>query len=170
MPQLLITRNDIAQYRQISTTWNDAKLNELILDAQMLDVAPLLGEKLYNKLVATPADYTELLDGGSYTVDGTDYNSYGLKAVIAYYTYARFVMLGDATATPFGFVQKLNSDVSQPVSDSMRKSTWQINKEAAAQIWDSVRNYLVRTKQPDYGFNHCQSAPRTGGFRIKKIG
>jgi len=170
MPQLLITRSDIAQYRQISTTWNDAKLNELILDAQIQDIAPLLGETLYNKLLATPADYTELLDGGSYTVDGTQYTSYGLKMVLAYYTYARFIMLGDATATPFGFVQKLNSDVSQPVSDAMRKSTWQINVDGASKIWDSVRNYLVRTKQPDYSFNHCQSAPRTGGFRIKKIG
>jgi len=170
MPTLLITRNDIAQYRQISTTWNDAKLNELILDAQMLDIAPLLGETLYNKLLAAPEDYAELLDGGSYTVDGTSYTSYGLKMVLAYYAYARVVMMGDATATPFGLVQKLNSDVSQPVSDSLRKSTWQINVEGASKLWDNVRNYLVRTKQADYAANHCIVAPRTGGFRIKKIG
>lgn len=77
--QPLITRDDIAKYRQISKTPNSDKLNEMILDAQMLDLQPLLGENLYNKLIASPADYHELITGGIYEHNGITYTNYGLK-------------------------------------------------------------------------------------------
>ena len=84
--QPLITRNDIAKYRQISKSANDAKLNEMILDAQLLDLQPLIGESLYNKLLASPSDFEELLNGGIYEVDSISYTNYGLKMVLAYFT------------------------------------------------------------------------------------
>lgn len=98
--QPLITRNDIARYRQISKSSNDAKLNEMILDAQLLDLQPLIGESLYNKLLVNPADYEELLDGGIYEVDGIGYTNYGLKMVLVYFGYARYIMFSSVTDTP----------------------------------------------------------------------
>ena len=77
--QPLITRNEIAKYRQISKTPNDAKLNEMILDAQILDLQPLIGETLHNKIMASPQDYEELLEGDIYETDGIGYTNYGLK-------------------------------------------------------------------------------------------
>ena len=163
--QPLITRNDIAQYRQISKTPNNEKLNEMILDAQLLDLQPLLGEVLYNKLLASPADHAELMAGGIYEHDGTSYTNYGLKMVLAYFTYARYMMFSSVTDTPFSVVEKLNND-SRPVDSAAKKTIYSLNRDAAMQLWENVRNYLVRTNYPDYRSGTTCS---TGGLRFTKI-
>lgn len=165
--QKLITRAEIAKYRQISKTPNDAKLDEMILDAQMLDIQPLLGEKLYNKVVAAPVDYSALMDGGVYEVNGTTYTNYGLKMVLVYFTYARYIMFGSAIDTPFSVVEKLNND-SRPVDASGKKTIYVLNRDAAFQVWENVKNYLIRTKDPD--FNNCRTSAPSRGMHITKIG
>lgn len=164
----LITRADIALYRQISKTPNDDKLNEMILDAQLLDLQPLLGEKLYNKILKTPEDYTDLLNGGNYQFQDTEYTNNGLKMVLVYYTYARYIMFSSVTDTPFSVVEKLNPD-SRPVDASNKKTIYSMNRDAANQIWQNVRTYLIRTGNTD--FPECkQQARPSGGFRMTKIG
>lgn len=164
--QPLITRSDIAQYRQVSKTPNDDKLNEMIIDAQMLDVAPLLGEKLFNKIMASPSDYTTLMSGGTYVKDGVTYTNYGLKIVIVYFAYARYVMLGSAIDTPYSMVEKLNEN-SRPVDTTSKKSIYTINRDAAFQLWENVRNYLIRTENADFG--HCNTTEQRKGMRLTKI-
>jgi len=162
----LITRTDIAKYRQISKTPHDDKLNEMILDAQMLDVQPLLGEILYNKILATPAEYEEMLDGGIYEYKGVAYTNYGLKMVISYFAYARYMMFSSVIDTPFSVVEKLNPD-SRPVETSTKKSIYTLNRDAAFQIWENVRNYLIRTGNPDFPQNCRTAVP--GGMKFTKI-
>ncbi|TRW22585.1 hypothetical protein FMM05_17040 [Flavobacterium zepuense] len=162
--QPLITRNDIARYKQIAKTPHDDKLNEQILDAQLLDVAPLIGESLFNKIVSSPQDHIDLLDGGIYEHDGISYTNYGLKMVLAYFAYARYIMFSSAIDTPFSVVEKL-SDNSRPVEASARKTIYTLNRQAAQQVWDNVRNYLIRTRHPDY--TSCTT--KQGSLRFKKI-
>lgn len=163
--QKLITRNDIAKYRQVSKTPNDDKLNEMILDAQILDLQPLLGENLYNQILANPAYHEELLAGGVYEVDGIDYTNYGLKMVLAYFAYARHIMFSSVTDTPFSVVEKL-TDNSRPVETSSKKTIYGLNRDAAFQIWENVKKYLIRTKHPD--FTHCKKNT-SRGLKFKKI-
>lgn len=164
---LLITRSDIAQYKQISKTPYDEKLNEQILDAQIIDLQPLLGERLYNKIVSAPENYTELLNGGPYSYNDESFNCYGLKMILSYYAYARYVMFGSAIDTPFSFNEKLN-DNSRPVETNQKKSIYILNRESASQIWENIKNYLIRTNNPD--FNHCHTPIRPGGMKFTKIG
>ncbi|KAF2518247.1 hypothetical protein E0W68_09490 [Flavobacterium salilacus subsp. salilacus] len=168
MMQPLITRNDIAQYKQISKTPNDAKLNEMILDAQLLDIQPLLGEKLFNAVMASPEDFTVLLEGGIYEKDGISYTNYGLKMVLSYFTYARYMMFASVTDTPFSVVEKLNSD-SRPVEATTKKTIYQLNRDAAYKVWESVHNWLVRTNNEEYKKN-CGVANTNQGMRFTKIG
>ena len=163
--QLLITRSDIARYRQIAKTPHNDKLNEMILDAQLLDIQPLLGENLYNKLIALTDGYEELLEGGIYEHDGISYTNYGLKMALAYFAYARYMMFSSVTDTPFSVVEKLN-DNSRPADGTTRKSIYNLNREAALTIWDNVKNYLTRTGQPD--FKYCAASPQRG-LRLTKI-
>lgn len=163
--QLLITRNDIAKYRQLSKTPNNDKLNEMILDAQLLDIQPLIGESLYNKLIATPEACEELLNGGVYEYDGISYTNYGLKMVLAYFTYARYMMFSSVTDTPYSVVEKLSSD-SRPVEASTKKTIYSLNRDAAMQLWENVRRYLVRTKYTEY---MCGNTPASAGLRFTKI-
>ena len=164
--QPLITRDDIAHYKQISKTPHDAKLNEQILDAQLLDLQPLLGESFFNKILSSPEDYTDLLTGGVYEHDGISYNNYGLSMVLTYFAYARYIMFSSVTDTPFSVVEKLN-DTSRPVEASAKKTLYTLNREAAQQVWHNVHNYLVRTAHPDYKKGRSTKA---GAFRFKKIG
>jgi hypothetical protein len=163
--QKLITRNDIAKYRQVSKTPNDDKLNEMILDAQILDLQPLLGESLYNKILANPTDHEELLTGGVYEIDGISYTNYGLKMVLAYFTYARHVMFSSVTDTPYSVVEKL-ADNSRPVEALAKKTIYGLNRDAAFQIWENVKKYLIRTHHPD--FTHCRKTI-SQGLKFKKI-
>jgi hypothetical protein len=142
--QPLITRNDIARYRQISKTSNGDKLNEMILDAQLLDLIPLLGEKLFSALTTSPENYDLLLNGGIYEHDGVSYSCYGLKMVLSYFTYARHIMFSFVVSTPVSVVEKLNQD-SRPAEADVRKSVYSVNRDAALKIWQNVENYLLRS-------------------------
>lgn len=163
--QPLITRNDIAKYRQISKSANEAKLNEMILDAQILDLQPHIGENLYNQLLSAPEEHQELLDGGIYEHKGVTYTNYGLKMVLAYYTYARYIMFSSITDTSYSVVEKL-SDMSRPAETSSKKTIYGLNRDAAYQIWDNVKKYLIRTKHPDYSIAANATAI---GLIFKKI-
>lgn len=163
--QLLITRNDIARYRQISKTPNDDKLNEIILDAQLLDLQPLLGEKLFNKVINAPENYEDLLAGSIYENEGISYNNYGLKMVLAYFTHARYMMFSSITDTPFSVVEKLNND-SRPADISLKKSIYNLNREGALQLWNNVKQYIIRTNDPDFNYYKNESAT---GMRFSKI-
>ena len=163
--QPLITRSDIARYKQISKTPYDDKLHEQILDAQLLDLQPLIGESFFNKILSAPEDYADLLEGCIYEHDGISYTNYGLSMVLTYFAYARYMMFSSAIDTPFSVVEKLN-DNSRPVEASAKKTVYTLNREAAVQVWENVKNYLTRTTHPDY--KTCKT--KQGGFRFKKIG
>jgi len=163
--QPLITRSDIARYKQISKTPYDDKLHEQILDAQLLDLQPVIGESFFNKILSAPEDHADLLEGCIYEHDGISYTNYGLSMVLTYFAYARYMMFSSVIDTPFSVVEKLN-DNSRPVDALAKKTVYNLNREAAVQVWENVKNYLIRTDHPDY--KTCRT--RQGGFRFKKIG
>ena len=162
----LITREKIREYKQLSRTANDDRLDDVIIQVQIDELRPLLGDKLFNDLMQNPTNYTALLTGGTYTYQNVLYTNYGLYAVLSYYIYAYWTMFGDVTNTPFGTVQKLNSNVSEPVDTSIRKSLFTMNKQSAYNIWLSVEAYLRRTNNPLFDF--CEV--RKKSFNIRKIG
>lgn len=166
--ELLITRAEIQKYKQVSKTGYDDVLNASIREAQLLDLQPLLGESFFNLIQANPNNYTDLLNGGQYSYNNITYTNNGVKMVLAYFAYARYTMFGSAIDTPFSFVEKLNEN-SRPVETTTKKSIYQLNRESAFQLWDSVDNYLVRNKIEGYGKN-CHTVNRTTGMRFTKIG
>ncbi len=165
--QPLITREDIARYKQLSKSGYDDKLKEQILDAQLLDLQPLIGESLYKKITENPQGNASLLDYGTYTHDGIEYINYGLKMVLAYFAYARYVYFGSYIDTAFSMVEKLN-DNSRPADALAKKNIYAQNREAAMQLWGNVKNYLTRTAHPDY--KPCGHRAPGKGFHIKKLG
>ena len=120
----LITRADIAQYRQITDNINTDKIiNQHIVDAQFSDIQKLLGSDFYNDMIrnSTDANYVTLLNGSTYTYSDTTYTNVGLKVVLVHYSYSRYILEGSQTDTPFGYVLKDNEN-STHVSESSKKS------------------------------------------------
>jgi len=163
----LVNRADIALFKQISKTVADAKLEDIIIQTQIDDIRPLLGDKLFNDLMNNTDDYDTLMDGGVYTYNGITYQNYGLKAVIAYYVYARYMMFGAVTDTPFGLVEKLNAQDSKPVDYPIKKSLYTSNRQSAFNIWLTVHDYLIRTNNVLYA-NVCIT--KRNKFNINRIG
>lgn len=146
---LLIDRPFVSTVKQISKSLRDEVFNAVVIETQITDIAPLLGEKLFNAILKAPADYTALLEGGDYTIDGELFTNYGLKTVIAYYFYARYKMFGDVIDTPFSSVSKTNEN-SIPTSEKTKKDLFLLNQQSGFTVWQSVENFLIRTEEPLY--------------------
>ena len=164
----LITRQEIQQYKQLSNSINDAKLNELILESQMVDLLPLLGERLYYDLLANVSTRADLLNGSVYTFSGITYTNVGLKSVLAHYVYARHSLFGDVIDTAFGLKSKLNNDVSERVDIGTKKVLFQNNVNYAYNLWLNVENFLVRINEPLYYCGQRQIQNKT--FKISRVG
>ena len=160
---LLIDKNTIAKYRQISKSVSDDKINQFIEDAELVDLKPLLGFSLFNKIKKSPEEYKELLEGGCYDCCGGDYRHEGLEKVLAIYAYSRYVMFGSYTDTPFGYVQKQYQDGQQVVRDN-RKEVYKAQQQVAYQVWIEVQHYMNCK-----GLLVQSCKPKSRNFRISKI-
>lgn len=151
---LLISRDDIIAYRSISANANvSKKLEPFILEAQESDLKNLLGNPLYNDLLndylGSPSlsTYEDLFNGSSWTCGGKAYYHRGIKVVLVYFSYARYVMNSPFESTAFGTVVK--KDQYSEVQD--QKAVQKIYDDAlmlALSMWADVKDYLDYTK-PD---------------------
>lgn len=165
----LITRADVSLYKQISQTVFDYVFDSIVLEVQIQDLAPLLGERLFNDILENVSSYDALLNGGTYTYNDITYSNYGLKAVLSYYFYARYQMFGGITDTPFSMVEKLNGQESRPTSDKTKKDLYQMNRDSAFTIWKSVENYLIRTNNILYNDIYDCKRINSKSFNFTKI-
>jgi hypothetical protein len=165
----LITKTDIASKRQISKSVADAKIDPFIEDAELLDLLPLLGEKFYFAVKENPTDYVDLLEEKLYQYDKQTIKSPGIKRVLIDFAFARYMMHGSVTDTPFGMVQKESQD-STAVSRTDKKESYKLHQQTAMQYWAQVENYLVRNSNlyPLFRQYDCvQSQRRT--FKLNHI-
>ena len=168
---LLINRDDIALYRQITDSVHTLKvINQHITDAQFVEIQRLLGVDFYNDLIQNSSDtkYTALLDGGTYEYSGVTYTNVGLKVVLVHYAYARYILMGSQTDTPFGYVQKTN-DTSTPVTIEAKKTMAKMNENIAFNYWENVKIFLDRNNKT-YPLWESGCYTKKTGLRFSKIG
>ena len=168
---LLITRTDIAEFKDISQTVHDKVLNQHINDAQFMDLQPLLGVQLFNDLLRnyTDANYQSLLNEGDYTYNSVTYFNVGLKRVLIDYVYSRYILLGSNKDTPFGHVVK-QTDSSVQSSEGNKKTIHKQNQQMAFANWNNVEDFINRNADDYPLWNSGSCINKTGNFRISKIG
>lgn len=167
-----VNRTDVSLYKQISKTVFDDVFNSIVIESQIQDIAPLLGERLFNDINNNIENYDDLLNGGTYEHNGITYTNYGIKAVLSYYFYARYQMFGNVIDTPFSIVEKLEGADSRPTSEKTKQALYQMNRDNAFNIWRSVENYLVRTNNPLYGsliLGTCRNKVNRNNITFSKI-
>ena len=172
-----ITVSDIQQFKGISSNINSPKdLIPHILEAQDFDLRPFMGEGLYLSFVAdfeaSPSlvQYDDLFNGCQYTYQGNEYKQEGLKAVLIYHAYARFLSNTGIISTPTGFVQKTNQ-YSDPVNDKAIARLIQQARSGATVHEERVKLYLDRYAST-YTLWKCSGiqTPYRTGLKIRKIG
>ena len=99
-----IEPHEVALYARPCTV-DEAIVDGAIEEAELLDIKPALGDKLFNRLQNTET-HNLLMEGGEYTVCGETRTFAGLKRALAYYTWARLVNSATHHLTRFGYVVK----------------------------------------------------------------
>ena len=163
----LITRSEIISKRAISKSTKEAVINQFIDDAELLDLLPILGEQFYFSIVSDPGSFSDLLNEKKYTYNNVEITSPGLKRVLIDLFYARYILHGTQTDTPFGFVEKTYQD-AKPVERINRKEIYKLSQQTAMQYWSQVEKYLQRHSDT-YPLWNVGCGVRKRTFRLNKI-
>lgn len=167
---ILIARSDIEAFAQVSgLTKEEKQLHPYILAAQNVDIKKVLGNAFWTDLVnnRTSAKYKTVLEGGEYTVDGKTLTFSGLKAAIACYSYARYVMGKNAQDTPFGFMTK-ESNFGTPADRKLLSEISRDNIASGQYYLNEVVEFLKNDPDTYDLFDSCDSDNKrtTGVVRI----
>ena len=138
----LINASDIRAVRDLSNQIKDNKINPIISDAEMSDLRPLLGEALFYAIKKTPLDYSDLLNGGEYTVNGNTYYHFGVKRLLIELAYVRYMFDSSDVSTPFGVIDKNFTDGTH-TSRERAKELSNLRKKTANDYWLGIENYLI---------------------------
>jgi hypothetical protein len=171
MKQHLITTDEIIKVgRPLGPNMAADRLLAYITEAEMMNIRPVLGDKLFHALLQDEEDsneqYKTLLNGGTYTSGENVYSFVGLKTTIAYYVFAKNVMVGDFQPTRYGMVLK-ESDYSSHISTAERAACYNDTLEVANSYLQDCIYYCKRVGLISSGVGRTSAS---GGVKIKKIG
>jgi hypothetical protein len=199
---LLISKTDFLPYRNLTINMDDSKrLEPFILEAQRIDLCNMLGKRLYFDLINHIESYTtgiaaqtdghpyqpiadetwfnQLLNGSSYSYTWTDgattTKQYaGLKPVLVYLSFARFVRSDNIRSTQSGFVKK-TVDFSTQISDKEIQAVAARAETDANAFFSAVQDFMA--DNPAYfnkylhggGVGHALPAEKRFGVTLKAI-
>lgn len=174
----LINLNDIRSIKSISLNLNSEKeLNPHILEAQKFDLRPFLKDDFYLSIVedleASPSltEYADLWNGCVYTYGSEKFIMSGLKAILCYHSYARYLPHSDIQSTATGFVRKSNQ-YSEKIEDKTISRLIAQARSAATVMEGEVLDYLNRNSSlyPKWKGNQKNKSSYSSGMKIRSIG
>lgn len=155
MAEAIITSSDIRELKpRFSVNISDDKLvNQMIIDAQRLDVRPILGEAFYYEVYTAAnvspilSKYDNLLNGTTYVRDSDSLTIefYGLKVAIVNYAFARCLENINQFFTRAGAKYK-NTDTSDRIDNSTLASWVNSARSQAIAYMNDVNEYLYVNK------------------------
>ena len=169
----LITIQDIVEFKPMSMNTNVAKaLDPYIIEAQEFDLKPFLGDPFYLAILndATTFDtYSDIWNGQEYQYNGYTYAHNGLKSVLIYQAYARYLVNANSTETPFGVVAKRNEFSDQIDTKALSMKIQQARAGAKA-YQQQVEDYLNRNLNdfPLWRIS-CNTPKNNSSVRISRI-
>ena len=167
----LITLADIQRLKPMSMNVNVVKeLDPYIEESQEFDLKPILGTPFYLELLdnVDVEKYEDLLNGQTYQYQDKTYEHKGLKTVLVYYCYARFIGNDQEKQTASGFRVKQN-DYSEPASEKSILRRINEARSAANVKRDEVILFLERFPDLFPLFESVCQAKRNGSIRISKV-
>lgn len=159
---LPLTINDYLPYKAISLNTNTSKkLDPYSNEAMIIDLKNELGNAFFNDLVkdyqSSPsfAKYSELYNGSTWIKNGIEYTHKGLKVVLVYWGYARYIRDSNNESTAFGQRVKSN-EFSEPISEATLSRLIEQAKSAGYSFMSDVIRFMEDNKK-DYPLwkNNC---------------
>lgn len=167
METLLITIDDILQYRQIDRQKNTDDLNGRILSVQRNQLRNLLSDAFYYDLINNVAGYTALIDGESYTNDGDNVQYFGLKPFIVFHVLNSLVTSNNFKLSDMGNVNMLDTTFNKASAEEIREIKQEFTSEA-----NNYRNNIIEyleEKKSTYTLYESKNQKPTIDFDIQII-
>lgn len=171
----LITTEDFKAYRQITDNQLASKIDPYIKEAQFIDLREALGDALYYDLVNNSGNsiYQTLIDGSTYVdTQGYTVSHEGLKPVLVYFAYARYIENSGSHDSAYGQVTKRNEH-SDPISEkTLARKVTNARSTAKAYLNDVIKYLNVNFE--DYPLWRVSCSPSggdpSGGIKITAVG
>lgn len=170
---MLITLADFTPYVDITSNIDVVRnLEPYILQAQQMDLRPLIGEEFYHDLITNPTaeKYIELINGVIYTpTNSTLAVKYeGLKAMLVYWTYARYLTKANIKSTMSGFVRK-ETQYSEPLRpDELARLA--SDARSMAMSYEYGLDLFLRFKTGVYpAYKSCHTRETRSSLRVTTI-
>lgn len=116
---------------------------EKAIEGGEMDFRQIVGNSLYFDILANKnaPEYTYLMIGSNFTVDGIQYSHPGVKKVVSKFAYARYVYDINTNHTAFGMQERIG-DNSQAVHHAKLKEISRQAQTDANDMWELVELYL----------------------------
>lgn len=171
----LLTLEDIQEHKPMSKNidW-DKKVEPFIKEAQYFDLKDIVGDALYLALVQEVdtdnfVKYGDLWKGSTYKCGGDDTINPGLKKVLVYYSYARFLTNAPTNSVAYDMVRKENKYSEGTSRKDLADSVAQAQSGGRGLEFDVIK--FLNTNSSDYPLYKCPETQGTAGrIRISTVG
>lgn len=136
---------------------DEAKFLQLSSEVQYYEIRRMLGVPFYNDMLANVATdkYVKLINGDDWQVSGNMYSHAGLKKVIAYINYSKWVYLSELIESYTGVVMQRN-DYANKANEGYIKRLSDEAFQIAMDEWQLIKQYLSY-KNDVYPLFYCNS-------------
>lgn len=157
---LLWTYSEQQEIKPISANFPSDKFEEMANEIQVEDLQNLIGFDFYQDLIQNPTKtaYAELLDGGTYEYNSITYIFKGLKYVLAYLFFAKYIKHSGIEDTFGGFVKK-NFEDSRETNQGEKKNYHNDFRKIAFKYWDECTCYM-KANSSDFPYYYTDPLPR----------
>jgi hypothetical protein len=149
LDKYLITKTDIQIYRPTAVL-DDDRIKPFILEAQRMDLRPVLNDAFYYAFVNdfdtgtglnVTAAYEKLRSGGTYTYNALTIQFDGVEPMLAYFALARFVQDNQLHITRMGITVK-STQQSEPAEPTQIRTIVNELRSAALSYQAQVIQFL----------------------------
>ena len=122
---------------------NEGKFAQLAEEVQLIKLKELMGADFYQDVLANSTDIwnARLIDGYTYDISEVSYTFSGLKYVLAYLFYERYIMEIDAQDTYVGFMRNDNENAAH-ISFAQKKNMAQEMRRIANDHWKDCYQFV----------------------------
>lgn len=157
---------------QVAKHCNLTKLNIAINEAIKFDAKALLCGLLFevsDNWESEDEKWDDLINGSTYEgCNGREISHAGFKEVLAYYAYARYLIINKTDDTASGTVQKTNQ-FSMPTPLKEVYSISNRYRNMGAELWKDVEAFICTNKKdyPNADFSNCKGCGCNGSCGTK---
>lgn len=157
----------------LSKNIKDSEINGYIREAELFDLRESFDSSSYYStfMIETAKDpiadeYLRILDPYTYEYEGATYRHEGVRAVLVYYAYSRFVKVGTVQSSTGGLVQKTDTQNLPVPQEKLHELVNHYRKQADI-LWQDVEFYLDKMV-PAYRERN-KNIDRSSNFSVQKV-